>query len=478
MSVEQEETDLLIHPPATSSSSVGNCLLTDEQEETIRWMMDRECSKSKENGIPCYGGILAEDAGFGKTRVICGLLKASPMYPCLIAMPRSVIKDEWPSTIRSITGVFPQIVESRWSPWEPKDIDKDDRHIVLVTHTVLKTHPDMFSGTVWGRFIIDEAHVIRNPDTVLHKVCLTIPARSRWAVTSTPLQNRESDVFSLARFVGMNSDSIDVVKDTILYRMHKVTHEFEQDISIQYIELSESERLLYDGVSNEWCKKTPKDDGQDETILDCVGTHHIYMRHVLRLRQAVTHASLVDPSCSSQSSSSRFDSVLSECRDMVMDGESAVIFCDWIEEMNLLEAFIMASDVGSEITVMRLQGSTSRDDRDELLYMLKQGLGLRGRPRCIILLCQIDCGNCGLNLQHNISRVIIMRPQWNPAKEFQAIRRVARRGQRERVVRVRRFVARGTIDEEMLEKQYAKIKLISDAIDDTVEKTLMVTLGT
>ena len=53
----------------------------------------------------------------------------------------------------------------------------------------------------WGRIILDEAHGIKNPRTVVSKACCMLRAESRWCVTGTPIQNSLSDVYGLLKFL-------------------------------------------------------------------------------------------------------------------------------------------------------------------------------------------------------------------------------------------------------------------------------------
>ena len=88
-----------------------------------------------------------------------------------------------------------------------------------------------------------------------------------------------------------------------------------------------------------------------------------------------------------------------------------------------------------------------------------------------MLLLQVQCGACGLNLQA-ASRVFLLRPQWNPAVEKQAVGRAARSGQM-RTVRVVRLVARGTVEEARARRRDAKLSTIAELLGEGVRATYL-----
>ena len=53
----------------------------------------------------------------------------------------------------------------------------------------------------WFRVVLDEGHIIRNPQTQLTKTMWDLEASRRWVLTGTPIQNRLDDLWSLIRFL-------------------------------------------------------------------------------------------------------------------------------------------------------------------------------------------------------------------------------------------------------------------------------------
>eukprot|EP00979_Chaetoceros_neogracilis_P000282 scaffold74_cov277-Chaetoceros_neogracile.AAC.11 len=56
-------------------------------------------------------------------------------------------------------------------------------------------------STCFRRVILDEAHIIKNPNTGASKACCEINAERRWCVTGTPISNSLQDIFGLIKFL-------------------------------------------------------------------------------------------------------------------------------------------------------------------------------------------------------------------------------------------------------------------------------------
>ncbi|KAI9505091.1 SNF2 family N-terminal domain-containing protein [Coemansia spiralis] len=74
-------------------------------------------------------------------------------------------------------------------------------HIVIVTYSGLQIYQDVLLGRKWGYAVLDEGHMIRNPDAEATIACKRLDTRHRILVTGTPIQNSLTELWSLFDFI-------------------------------------------------------------------------------------------------------------------------------------------------------------------------------------------------------------------------------------------------------------------------------------
>lgn len=130
--------------------------------------------------------------------------KDSPNGGTLIICPASLIK-QWEQEIvkhvkRGVLTV--NLFHGPKREYRPKRLAKDD---VVITsyHTVLFEHKNngCLFGVKWERIILDEAHTIRNHKSQSSVSVCELMGRYRWALTGTPIQNKEFDMFAIVKFL-------------------------------------------------------------------------------------------------------------------------------------------------------------------------------------------------------------------------------------------------------------------------------------
>ena len=437
---------------------------------------------AREAGPTPGGGILADDVGKGKTFMAAGLIEKSQLWPTLVIVPKSTIW-EWAGVLKRVTNTAACVITSM-SDDQLREVSRSKMVLATISCMSARTVPPVIADRIWGRVILDEAHVIRNQATQAHKAMRALRAHAKWAMTATPVQNKPSELLALARFVGFETDDAEAVRRELMMRRVNDASGGRLDVETVQVELVvPGEKELYDAVHKtfEAAAKagggiqkllTTKDDAEEPTN----GKGNAFER-LLRCRQAATHPGIYHRAMAFRSDkgyeqhaelaadwsmkpSSKLEWLYRDLEKCKATGERSLVFCDWIDEMDMIDEFLTARGISTE----RFDGSLNVFERESILSSFKSHDG----P--LVLLLQIKCGACGLNLQM-ASRVYLMRPQWNPAIEYQAIGRVNRTGQKNPVVTVRRLVAVGTVDEAMDVRLRGKLRSITDImLDDAVER--------
>ncbi|XP_014225120.1 transcription termination factor 2 isoform X1 [Trichogramma pretiosum] len=206
--------------------------LMPHQQHALAWMKWREKQKPK-------GGILADDMGLGKTLTMISLILATvndtkDSDNSSSDTDHSSDSDGWISKKQSKNkhkryygGTLVVAPASLLKQWEGEVKNRvkrgllsvlvfhgntryvDDRklskfNIVVTTYQTLVREAEKNTGFYkmeWNRIILDEAHYIRNHKS---KACTSVCgllARYRWALTGTPIQNKEMDLYAVLKFL-------------------------------------------------------------------------------------------------------------------------------------------------------------------------------------------------------------------------------------------------------------------------------------
>uniref|UniRef100_A0A6Q2WVQ9 Helicase-like transcription factor n=1 Tax=Esox lucius TaxID=8010 RepID=A0A6Q2WVQ9_ESOLU len=79
------------------------------------------------------------------------------------------------------------------------------QHVVLTTYNVMTADYSGSGGPLhsvtWLRVVLDEGHVIRNPNAQQSKAVLDLNAHRRWILSGTPIQNSLKDLWMLVAFL-------------------------------------------------------------------------------------------------------------------------------------------------------------------------------------------------------------------------------------------------------------------------------------
>ncbi|XP_073989418.1 transcription termination factor lodestar isoform X2 [Rhodnius prolixus] len=194
--------------------------LLPHQKHGLGWAVWRESQKPA-------GGILADDMGLGKTLSMISLVLQTKLDKKRTEKQSDSSEDEAASSRRKVQSnatlvITPTSVMGQWEnevkskisrgtltcmlyhgPFRKKTRSLSSYDIVITSYsTVQREEEDCPLMKIrWQRIILDEAHTIRNARTKTAQVIFKLKSRARWALTGTPVHNKELDLFSLLKFL-------------------------------------------------------------------------------------------------------------------------------------------------------------------------------------------------------------------------------------------------------------------------------------
>jgi non-specific serine/threonine protein kinase len=168
---------------------------------------------------------------------------------------------------------------------------------------------------------------------------------------------------------------------------------------------------------------------------------------LLRLRQIACHPMLVGDT---RHDSEKFEALKELLEDVLAEGHKVIVFSQFVEMLTIMRGTLEAQ----KVRYAYLDGRTRDRERP-----VREFQSASGPP---VFLISLRAGGVGINLTA-ADYVVLYDPWWNPAVETQAVDRAHRIGRRNQVF-VYKMIAKGTIEEKVLELQERKRRIVSSLI--------------
>ncbi len=444
--------------------------------------------------------------------------------PSLVVAPRSLVFN-WREEAAKFSPVL-RILDHT-GPSRQRSPEKfADYDVILTTYGTLRSDIVFLKDYKFDYAILDEAQAIKNAQTESAKAVRLLSANFRLALSGTPVQNHLGELWSLfeflnpgmlgasaifdARFVpakkaadpvsplavpiaeqeaaaetevpeevpaddasvlGTQSSALEEEEPEetprqVLSRalrpfiLRRTKEQVAQDLppcteQTIYCELDESQRAVYDELRDHYRQSLlGAAPGSTGTGGKPVTTNRMQvLEALLRLRQAACHPGLIDKTRVNEPSA-KMDMLFERLDEILDEGHKALVFSQFTSLLSIVRRRLDAPPAGTKpVRYAYLDGKT-RDRKSPVEQF-------QNDPDTRLFLISLKAGGLGLNLT-GADYVFLLDPWWNPAVEAQAIDRAHRIGQ-VRHVFAYRLIAKGTVEEKVLQLQQTKRDL-ADAI--------------
>ncbi|HET9109886.1 MAG TPA: SNF2-related protein [Ktedonobacterales bacterium] len=433
--------------------------------------------------------ILADEVGLGKT------IEAGLIYKELALR----------GVVRSALVLAPKALLSQWQDELAEHFDEDfvltdekrfrgfarEPRVICSLPQFVRSF-DQIGSRTWDMLIVDEAHLLANPQAKRRISVSQLRARWRLLLTATPVANRLTDLYSL----------IDLVTPGKLGTLREFEAEYVEDPgAARVLRKDRAQRLR--GITRDVMCRTRRADTNISFVGRSVDTRRVqatpvedtmiadvtdYLRRlyrraptsrsnrgaVIREIMALQQSLSSSPSAIEASLRRRAErhpeeegallALADRCHEITSAKERLLL--DTLEEIGSEPAlvFTLRLDTAARLReVIRASGRTadcyigalSRSEREAMVNRFNNGE--------LQTLIATDAGAEGLNLQQRCHVVFNYDLHWNPMRIEQRIGRVHRLGQ-PHDVSVYNFVLKDTVDDYVLQLLYQKINLFTMTI--------------
>ncbi|MCL1950121.1 MAG: SNF2 family helicase [Turicibacter sp.] len=443
--------------------SLGN-ILRPYQETGYKWLQTLHHFG--------FSGILADDMGLGKTLQVITMLVANELNePALIVTPSSLMFN-WKMEMEKFAPNLSVLIVSG-DPEKRKGLIEEGRSfdVVITSYDLIRRDREHYAKETYGYCIIDEAHYIKNHQTINAKAVKTINSGFRLALTGTPIENSLTDLWSIFDFIlpgylgsyqhfrrvyelpivkNQEQPTLDrlyqLVSPFIMRRLKKdVLKELPPKIDTAlYAQMEAQQEKLYQATLYQMQKSLHNTARSGERF-----NRMQVLTQLMRLRQLCCHPSLYLQNY--EGPSAKHDMCLELIRDCFENKRKILLFSQFTSMLSILAKDLEAMGVDYYL----LTGKTKSEKR----VQLTEAFNNDDTP---IFLISLKAGGTGLNLT-GADVVIHYDPWWNLSAENQATDRAHRIGQ-EKTVQVFKLLTKNTIEEKIQELQERKRELTESVI--------------
>uniref|UniRef100_A0A671STM3 Chromodomain helicase DNA binding protein 1-like n=1 Tax=Sinocyclocheilus anshuiensis TaxID=1608454 RepID=A0A671STM3_9TELE len=451
--------------------------LRSYQVDGVRWLS--QCMKNQQ------GCILGDEMGLGKTCQTISLLAYARGClkmngPCLVLCPLSVLEN-WRQELERFCPILSVICytgDKEKRAELQKELRNDQRfHVLLTTYEMCLKDARYLKSWKWKILVVDEAHRLKNQESLLHQTLKEFTVGFRVLLTGTPIQNNLQEVYSLLTFIQPSLFLPDAVEDfvsaysdiqtepALADELHRVLQPFllrrvKAEVAAELPK--KTELVVFHGLSalqKRYYKAVLMRD-LDAFRTD-QNTKTRLLNILMQLRKCVDHPYLfdgVEPEpfemgehlVKASGKLSLLDTMLAYLQE---GGHRVLLFSQMTRMLDILQDYMEYRGYSYE----RLDGSVRGEERNLAIKNFSS-------KDVFIFLLSTKAGGVGMNLTA-ADTVIFVDSDFNPQNDLQAAARAHRIGQT-RPVKVIRLLGRDTVEEIIYSRAVSKLRLTDTVIEE------------
>ena len=441
------------------------CCLSDDMGlgktiQTIALLLEyKATAKAKPGKKPQAGFLFTEEEmrgdtdDFGTTNINEAEFRTS-----LVVAPASVVHNWY----NELTRFAPSLMVCNYTGEIAKRQEK--RHnmmrwdVVLTSYRTLVNDIDFMEGQKFGIIVFDECQTFKTSNSQIHQAVSRLSGLHQMALSGTPIENNLEELWSL----------MSVLNPYLLGDKLSFKKKFITPISRQ---MDESRTVVLKQLIAPYFLKRTKEEvladlpeRQDEVVI-CPMTENQVSKYATELSSARNE--WLDPTVSSAHRQIHILSAIQRLRH-IANGEGKMnVVMSYLENIKSTNHKVLL--FSEYVSLLKFVGEKMR--KREWKYEMLTGetrnreqviANFQNNPLCQFFLISLKAGGVGLNLT-SADYVFLLDPWWNKSAEEQAIARSHRIGQHNPVF-VYRFIAEGTLEQQILSLQDRKQNLIDSVM--------------
>ncbi|EMG45637.1 ISW1 ISWI chromatin-remodeling complex ATPase ISW1 [Candida maltosa Xu316] len=473
---DERSTDSILE--FTESPGYVHGKLRPYQIQGLNWLISLHENK--------LSGILADEMGLGKTLQTISFLGYLRFIkgingPHLVVTPKSTLENwqrEFNRWIPDINVLILQGDKDQRADLIKNRLKTCEFDVIIASYEIVIREKAALSKFDWQYIVIDEAHRIKNEESLLSQIIRMFHSKNRLLITGTPLQNNLRELWALLNFilpdVFADNESFDEwfqkdeqdnqEEDTVISQLHKVLKPFllrrikadveksllpKKELNV-YVNMSPMQKNLYQKILEKDIDAVNGSNGKKESKTRLLNI-------VMQLRKCCNHPYLFEGVEPGPPYTTDEHLVFNSQKMLILDqmlkkfkeeGSRVLIFSQMSRMLDILEDYCYFR----EYEYCRIDGQTEHSDRINAIDEYNKP----GSEKFVFLLTT-RAGGLGINLT-SADIVILFDSDWNPQADLQAMDRAHRIGQTKQV-KVFRFITENAIEEKVLERATQKLRL-------------------